>query len=119
MKRISGFLTTSAVVAGSLNSAFGADTETTKDASCVAVAMRMSALDAREREAGTVLAIYFFGRLDGRLSQTEIERLILGESRKMTDEVFRAEAVRCGKVLAGKGQEIARIGAAVASDGAK
>jgi hypothetical protein len=49
--------------------------------------------------------------LDGRAPDTEVEGLIEREAEKMTAAEFRSNAVRCGKALTLKGQEIQRIGA--------
>lgn len=86
------------------------------DVRCVVVGMHMSTLHVpQQRDAGTVLAIYYLGRLDGRSVRADIDQLIENEAGKMTPENLRTEAVRCGKALSDKGQEIARITAALAA----
>jgi len=103
-----------ALVFGMFEKAHGAD-PILDDVRCVVVGMHMSTLNTpQQRDAGTVLSIYYLGRLDGHLAQTDVEQLIEKEAGKMTPEDLRTEAVRCGKALSDKGQEIARISAALA-----
>jgi hypothetical protein len=40
----------------------------------------------------------------------DIEHLIIGETRKMTDADFALEEMRCGARLTEKGQQISEIG---------
>jgi hypothetical protein len=56
-----------------------------------------------------MLAVYHLGRLDSRAPDAEVEGLIEKEAEKMTAAEFRANAVRCGKALTLKGQEIQKI----------
>ena len=58
-----------------------------------------------------MLAVYYLGRLDSGAPDAEVEGLIEKEAREMTEAEFRANAVRCGKALTLKGQEIQKIGA--------
>lgn len=94
--------------------AYATEPQMLADARCVVVGMNMSALSVPEqRDAGTVIAAYFLGRLDGRSLNVDVPQLIQQEASKMTAEDLRAEAVRCGKTLTEKGQEIARLNAAL------
>lgn len=94
---------------------FGADAAnrfTLSDVRCVVVGLRMAEMPgSQQRGAGMMLAIYYLGRLDGRALDSEVEGLIAREAEKMTAAEFRSNAVRCGKDLTLKGQEIQRIGA--------
>lgn len=88
------------------------DHEVLSDARCVVVAMHMATLhNPQQRSTGVMLAIYYLGRLDGRLLHTDTDRLIEDEAKKMTPAELRSDAIRCGKVLTRKGQEMMRIGA--------
>lgn len=112
MRKINVLVSTLAVVV--LFGKAHAAEPTLADARCVVVGMQMSALSIPEqREAGTVIAAYFLGRLDGRSLNVNIPQLIQKEAGKMTAEDVRAEAVRCGKTLTEKGEEIARLNAAL------
>ena len=84
------------------------------DVRCVVVGMRMVAYGTpQQRGAGMLLAMYYFGRLDGRAPGFGADRLIEDEARKMGAAEYRANAARCGKALTVKGKEIERIGAAL------
>ena len=95
-----------------LTAAHASGRSTASDARCVVVAMHMATLNSpQQRSTGVMLAIYYLGRLDGRSSGEDTERLIEDEARKMTPAELRSDAVRCGKVLTRKGREMMRIGA--------
>ncbi len=95
-----------------------ADRAVLADASCVVVAMHMATLNnPQQRSTGVMLAIYYLGRLDGHSLGADTERLIEEEAGKMTPAELRSDALRCGKALASKGQEMARIGAALVRKG--
>lgn len=82
------------------------------DARCVVVGLRMAEMnEPQQRAAGTMLALYYLGRLDVRSPDSQLEKLVETEAEKMTQAEFRANAVRCGKALTLKGQEIQKIGA--------
>lgn len=81
------------------------------DADCVVTGLRMVQMSTpQQQSSGLMLAIYYLGRLDGRASGVEIDALIENDAEKMTAAEFRANAVRCGKALTLKGQEIQKIG---------
>lgn len=82
------------------------------DVRCVVVGLRMAQMTVpQQRAAGMMLAVYYLGRLDGRAADAEVEELIKKEAGKMTTAEFRSNAVRCGKALTLKGQEIQKVGA--------
>lgn len=88
------------------------------DVRCVVVGLRMAEMsEPQRRAAGTMLALYYLGRLDVRSSDSELEGLIEREAEGMTQAAFRANAVRCGKALTLKGQEIQKIGTDLLSKG--
>lgn len=110
-KWISVALAGIALASGLCRPAHGSDRQTGADVRCVVVGMRMIEMaTTQQRGAGMMLAVYYFGRLDGYTSRTDIDSLIEREARKMTVAEFRANATRCGKALTAKGQEIAKIG---------
>lgn len=89
-----------------------ADRQTVADVHCVVVAMHMATLSTpRQRSAGVMIATYYLGRLDGRSPHLDIERLIEEEAKKMTPTQLQSDAVRCGRALREKGQEMVRISA--------
>jgi hypothetical protein len=81
------------------------------DVRCVAVAFRISELPAPvQKSSGLLMAVYYLGRLDGRAPERDIEDLIFEQITKMTNEDYRAEAVRCGNTLTEKGRKITQMG---------
>lgn len=98
--------------------ALASDPTIIADADCVVTGLRMVQMSMPEqRSAGLMLAIYYLGRLDGRASGVEIDSLIEKDAEKMTTAEFRANAVRCGKALTLKGQEIQKIGTDLSDKG--
>lgn len=88
------------------------DLQAVSDARCVVVGLRMMQMTAPQQQgAGTLLALYYLGRLDGRTPDAEADGLIEGEAEKMTAAEFRADAARCGKGFALRGKEIQKISA--------
>lgn len=85
---------------------------TLSDVRCVIVGLRMAEMTMpQQRVAGTMLSVYYLGRLDGRATDAEIEAMVEKEAKRMTAPELRANAVRCGKALTLKGREIQKIGA--------
>jgi len=87
------------------------DAETVADIHCVIVGFKIAQLpDLTQKNAGTMLALYFIGRLDSRVPKLDMEELIVSELSHMTAAEFDSEAKRCGGALSDKGQEFTRIG---------
>jgi hypothetical protein len=90
-------------------------TDTVADARCVVIGLKIAGMvDASRQSAGTMLALYYIGRLEGRVPELEIEDLIVNEVQKMMPSEFDAETKRCGLGLSKKGLEITKIGNDVA-----
>jgi len=87
------------------------DAETIADVRCVVVGIKIGgAINSPQQSAGAMLALYYIGRLEGRVPKPDIEGLILSESSSMTTAEYTSEAKRCAAGLAGKAQQIAEIG---------
>lgn len=100
------------LASGLCEAARASDPQMIADVDCVVVGLRMVQMSIpQQQSAGLMLAIYYLGRLDGRASDAEMEELIERDAEKMTAVEFRANAIRCGKALTLKGQEIQKIGA--------
>lgn len=81
------------------------------DVRCVVVGLRMMRMTTSQQQgAGTMVTLYYLGRLDSRMPEAEADGLIESEAEKMTAAEFRANAVRCGKAFALRGKEIQKIG---------
>ena len=81
------------------------------DLNCLMVSFLIAG-DAKPElaQAGQMQAIYYAGKLDGRLSETAIEQRIAALAPTITDAWIRENAARCGGLLMAKGQELVRIG---------
>lgn len=81
------------------------------DVRCVVVALHLlSSQTPQQREIGMMAAMYYFGRLDGQSPHADIEHLIESAAAQMTNADLKSDAIRCGKSLQTKGQEITKIG---------
>ena len=78
---------------------------------CVVVALHLiSSQVPQQREMGMMAAMYYFGRLDGQSPHANIEHLIANAAAQMTSADLKSDAVRCGRSLQVKGQQITKIG---------
>lgn len=111
-RRIAAILAGVGMFIGLCQAVCASDREVVADVRCVVVGLRMVQMTAPQQQAaGMMLAAYYLGRLDSRAPDEGVEGLIKTKAEKMTAVEFRANAVRCGKTLTLKGQEIQRIGA--------
>lgn len=95
---------------------YAADLQANEDVRCMLVGLRMMTLSTPQQRAdGAMLAIYYFGRLDGHAPQANVEQLLENEAKKLTMAQLRMDAARCGRTLAEKGRELQRIGAKFSS----
>jgi hypothetical protein len=76
---------------------------------CLVVGFAISS-EAAKQAAGTLLSLYYIGRIFGRTPQLDLEALLVKEIRVMTQADLNSEAQRCGVSLTAKGQEITQIG---------
>lgn len=84
---------------------------TIADVQCLVVGATLAdSSDQRKKLIGTMLAIYYLGRIDGRSPKADLEALMRLEASKMTQVDFRNAARRCGSELSARGAEITRIG---------
>lgn len=89
-----------------------ADQQVVADVRCVVVGLRMMQMTAPQQQgAGTMIALYYLGRLDSRVPDAEADGLIESEAEKMAAAEFRANAVLCGKGFALRGKEVQKISA--------
>jgi hypothetical protein len=94
--------------------AFAQDADTLADLRCVAVGMHFAeAPDSHQKSTGTLLVLYYLGRLDGRAPSLDIEKLLAEQIDKMKDADYGVEAARCSQGLAQKGAQIKRLGEAM------
>ena len=87
------------------------DAGTIADVRCIVVATALAQMaNPSQQSSGTMLMLYFMGRLDGRSSKLNLEDLMVKEFSKMTPSDYTAETRRCGSSLQEKGQQISLIG---------
>lgn len=88
--------------------------ETSDDVRCLIVFMRMSnAQEQPARTGGLIGSFYYLGKLDQRSRGLDLEKLIEGETAKMTEASFKADAARCGRDMTRRGQDAADLGKAL------
>lgn len=91
--------------------AFAQDADSLADIRCVAVGMHFAeAPDSHQKSTGTLLVLYYMGRLDGRAPSLDIGKLLGEQIDRMTASDYGAEATRCSQNLAQKGAQIKQLG---------
>lgn len=84
---------------------------TMADIQCLVIGARLAASsDQRRRLTGTMLAIYFLGRVDGRSPTVDLQALLKEEAKKMTAPELSSAMHRCGIEFSKRGPELVRIG---------
>jgi hypothetical protein len=83
----------------------------TFDLHCMIAASSMrESQDPSARANGTAAALFFFGRVDARLSEAELERRLVAESAAILAE-DRGQLMRaCGAFMSARGQALIGIG---------
>jgi len=66
--------------------------------------------DAEKQKFGTIISMYYFGKVDGLAPRADLETLIVEESAKMVGDVAQEEAKRCGLDLTQRGTALTQIG---------
>jgi hypothetical protein len=85
--------------------------ESIADVRCVIIGVKIAAsADSAQQSAGVMAALYYIGRIDGREPTLNIETVLAKEVVNMTPTEFSSEAIRCGKHLTERGQEITKLG---------
>jgi hypothetical protein len=99
------------LLAMSANCAHANDGEMARDVRCVAVGIHIINLgDTEHRAVGTMLTMYYVGKLAGRTPDLDLERAIIKQLGKMKAGEYAGEARRCGAEMSAKGQQLVRIG---------
>lgn len=82
------------------------------DIRCLIAAIQISqSSDSKAKEAGTVMAVYYLGRLDGAANDADLEKRLPEEARKETPSSIRNDIVACDNFLAERGKALVDIGA--------
>ncbi len=80
------------------------------DLRCIVIARGMSASPDESMKAASAMAsFYFFGRIEGREPNLDLEQALANEMEAMKSMDVRAEATRCGDELVNRGSEMRAI----------
>jgi hypothetical protein len=81
------------------------------DIRCLLVGSQMTkSIDTNQKTFGTIIVMFYLGRLDNNFQESNLEKLIENEASKLSVEEIKIEADRCRKTLVAKGQLLQRIG---------
>lgn len=110
--RLLQFLFIGALTAGFFATEARADDAATEaDIQCLVVGLRMASMtDPTVKTAALPTALYYFGKLDGRDPNLDLETKVIELVEKMTDDEFRTYARRCGAELQNRGAKITEMG---------
>jgi hypothetical protein len=98
--------------------AVGQDAVTIGDVRCVVIGMQIAGTaPPAEQSTGIFMTLYYLGRLDGRRTKADVEKLIIAQASMMTGADYAAETMRCEAGLTEKGRQIAKIGAGLTQHG--
>jgi hypothetical protein len=85
--------------------------ETTTDLKCLVFSMTMSGnSDAAKSAVGSMVALYFLGRLDGREPTLNLEKRLGDPDLQLKQAEFARVGMACGGMLQTRGSELAAIG---------
>jgi hypothetical protein len=87
------------------------DQKTIADVRCVLVGVQLSTDENQAKKlAGTMLTLYYTGKLDGSTPHLDLVAALTKEAAKMSGIDYRVEAERCGKALSAKAQQLTQLG---------
>ena len=87
--------------------------DATNDLHCAVIGMQLvgdPSSTAEAKQAGTMITIYYVGRLHGRAPGVDLEQSILDYERTLTLDLLNAERQRCGAEFRQVGQDLQALG---------
>lgn len=85
--------------------------ETTTDLKCLVFAISLSAnSDPAKASVGTMAALYFLGRMDGREPKLDLENRLIQPDMQLKPTDFAQLGKACGGMLQTRGSELTAIG---------
>ncbi len=66
--------------------------------------------DAEKQKFGTIISMYYFGKVDGLAPKADLESLLVEETKNLTPAVAETEAKRCGLELTERGTALTQVG---------
>lgn len=83
---------------------------------CFGIASVMMAMDdANSQQTGQMAGLYFMGRLDGALSDKELEDRLFAFSQNLPKEDMQKLLTRCGEIMKVRGEAIQGVGGRVSA----
>jgi hypothetical protein len=83
----------------------------TADAQCLLIGTQLtSSSNEQLKFSGTLLTMYFLGKIEGRSSAVNLQELITDASKRISATELKSAMQRCGKELSARGAEITQIG---------
>jgi hypothetical protein len=98
----------------------GQDDAIGQDVRCLYVYMAMGTSDKPEMQTAAVIGTFFwYGKLSGRIADSEIEDRIVAVIAAQNAESFMADARRCGDQMVERGKAMKTLGAHLEEKGAE
>lgn len=103
---------------GSATELYPFSRETVADVQCLVVGVRLTAsANQAQSQGGSMLMLYFLGRIDGRSPHVDLEKLIERQAKDMTASDFANWSRRCGAEFSARGAQITQIGKSLQQSG--
>lgn len=80
------------------------------DIRCTIVGVLMVDKGGQAGSLGMLASLYFLGKVDGRVPDADLEKLMTEEILKMNPALVESEAKRCGAELSERGKNLKTIG---------
>ena len=118
MKRHYGLILAWVLGVGAAATGARAQDAVTGDLHCFIVALNAAASDdASRKAAGTIMTVYYMGRLDGRTPDLDLKTRLVTEVRKMTSGQLQADAARCSAEMSARAKALETLAGVLASPG--
>lgn len=99
------------VFAGSAQAQQGGALEA--DTRCAMIGLGLAGMEnatPEQRQSGTLLALYYIGRVHGRSPGINLEQAIQAQAQGMSLESLQSEGTRCGAEFRTVGEELSAMG---------
>ena len=83
------------------------------DLKCAVVGLTIAGTagaNAQQQQAGTLIALYYLGRVQGAEPAVDLQALITREAEALTIATLETERVRCAQEFSAMGQAMVRMG---------
>ena len=94
------------------------DPATQEDVRCLTAMFALAGQESKDQQsAGTLGALYFLGRIDGRSPGLDLETAVAAESKRLTDDELGKNLQTCGTRMESRGKDIIALGKALEKRG--